>query len=166
VSASVVEKRRERFSCLSHNHTRDTGCGSNSHFAVMQIPSRGMHADSIDTPFTADEDSDNLSCDRWYRSLTAAESQQLFWCMALDAVGAAPELLLPVPIGETVDLVWAPVYAFLLFKRSKINTNVLIVSFTRTPPPQPFCLSICPFSEQFRRQVVSVQEYACHKRSD
>ena len=32
------------------------------------------------------------------------------------AAGAAPELLLPGPVGESVDFFWAPVYAFLLFQ--------------------------------------------------
>ena len=53
---------------------------------------------------------------RFYNSLTAAELQQLFWCIFLDTAGAAPELLLPGPLGESVDFFWAPVYAFLLFQ--------------------------------------------------
>jgi len=36
---------------------------------------------------------------RFYNSLTAAELQQLFWCIFLDTAGAAPELLLPGPLG-------------------------------------------------------------------
>lgn len=52
---------------------------------------------------------------RWYASLTAEEIQQLFWCIFLDIVGAAPELVVPGPLGDTVDLFWAPIYAFLLF---------------------------------------------------
>ena len=53
---------------------------------------------------------------RWYSSLSANDLQQLFWCIFLDTAGAAPELLLPGPVGESVDLMWAPVYASLLFQ--------------------------------------------------
>ena len=34
----------------------------------------------------------------------------------LDSVGVAPELLLPEPLGQSLDLLWAPCYAFLLFQ--------------------------------------------------
>ena len=36
---------------------------------------------------------------RFYNSLTATQLQQLFWCIFLDTAGAAPELLLPGPLG-------------------------------------------------------------------
>lgn len=55
---------------------------------------------------------------RWFASLTAEELQRLLWCLSLDAAGAAPELLISAPLGETVDLFWAPIYAFLLFQTS------------------------------------------------
>jgi hypothetical protein len=55
---------------------------------------------------------------RWFASLTAQEFQRLPWCLSLDAAGAAPELLMNRPLGETVDLLWAPIYAFLLFQTS------------------------------------------------
>lgn len=59
---------------------------------------------------------DPKALSRWFASLTAQEFQRLLWCLSLDAAGAAPELLMNRPLGETVDLLWAPIYAFLLFQ--------------------------------------------------
>ena len=59
---------------------------------------------------------DAAALQKWYVGLAAAQKQQLFWCLFLDSVGAAPELLLPEPLGQSLDLLWAPCYAFLLFQ--------------------------------------------------
>ena len=59
---------------------------------------------------------DAAALQKWYLGLAAAQKQQLFWCLFLDSVGVAPELLLPEPLGQSLDLLWAPCYAFLLFQ--------------------------------------------------
>ncbi|EKX32698.1 hypothetical protein GUITHDRAFT_148446 [Guillardia theta CCMP2712] len=49
-------------------------------------------------------------------TLSPSQLQRLFLCLLLDIVGSSPELLLPGPVGESIDLLWSPVYAFLLFQ--------------------------------------------------
>jgi len=52
----------------------------------------------------------------WYNGLTAEETKKLYLCLALDLFGATPEVLFPGILGESIDAVWAPMYAFLLFQ--------------------------------------------------
>jgi len=49
-------------------------------------------------------------------SLSAEQWKRLVICLSLDLIGAMPELLVAPPLGDTVDALWAPVYAFCLFQ--------------------------------------------------
>jgi hypothetical protein len=52
----------------------------------------------------------------WAATMTAEEWAKLCLCLTLDLGGAAPEVLFPGIIGETLDVIWAPLYAFALFR--------------------------------------------------
>jgi hypothetical protein len=57
---------------------------------------------------------DNLK--RWAATMTAEEWAKLCLCLTLDLGGAAPEVLFPGFIGESLDVIWAPFYAFALYR--------------------------------------------------
>lgn len=53
---------------------------------------------------------------KWARTISPDEWKKLLWCIGLDTAGVMPEILLPGLLGEYLDVLWAPVYAFLLFQ--------------------------------------------------
>jgi hypothetical protein len=54
---------------------------------------------------------------KWAKTMTPEELMKLYICIALDVGGAAPEFLLPGLPGESLDVVWAPLYAYALFRK-------------------------------------------------
>jgi hypothetical protein len=64
----------------------------------------------------------------WLSKRSPAELQKLLVCLALDVVGFAPELILVGPLGEYLDVVWAPMYAFVIY--SMFGSRPLVYRIT------------------------------------
>ncbi len=68
------------------------------------------------------------SLGNWLTKRSPAEFQKLSICLALDVIGFAPELILAGPLGEYLDVVWAPLYAFVIY--SMFGSRPLIYRIT------------------------------------
>jgi len=107
---------------------------------------------------------------RWARTVSPQEWQKLAWCLFLDVVGAFPEIMLPGPTGEALDVLWAPLYAFLLFQtfggRPFLYKSVLaaagfleeVLPFTDFIPSATIGWFLESSSDSARKEVISRAE--------
>ncbi len=79
----------------------------------------------------------------WLSKRSPAEFQKLLACLALDVVGFVPELILVGPVGEYLDVVWAPLYAFVIY--SMFGSRPLIYRITLATAG--FLEEILPFTD-------------------
>lgn len=91
---------------------------------AMRKPSRRVHPPHPPTHATP-----TLSITLTFRFIPQA------FCIAMDVIGAAPEILLPGPAGHALDVVWAPMYAFILFQT--FGARSLLYKVSGLPPPCP-----------------------------